>query len=729
MRNLHLIILQEFGIEARCLLREWERLRLRSSDYKNHTIFSLRCIHQELIPVSIKLKSTLDTPKARQIIRKAEKDLLQARVKAINIILVQVEKETQDCRTKLASIISQERLEQCQGFINKVSELRFNKVKQRQINTLNYLVSKKEGNITITSNNITLNRQGQSPPSARSRNITPATALLPPGEGDNSPPAAVHLPPEGNSLPNSQASNNNVAISSTSNNNNTTSNNTTCNSVSNSVNNQTNSQASQVPPSTQHRQLLPFLLGKEAIISREMHTFPWKLAPLPLNLIPLLQGKKTILPKPILLQLLITPLGHSQAGHSNNLPRASRQGTRHSPKHQPSQPSPKACATSREGTPSSTPPSSTSQGSSKEEPNPKWVINLSNKPLTPAQRSVLAKGPNFAVTPRQPPNLEYITAIEAACTKLSQQDAEELRADINRVLRSSHPPKPNLTKAQNIALRELKRHRDRIVLTADKVVAMVVMDKKDYINKSNQLLNQNTYKVISKDPTNTIKNKLINILKGIKTKTGLGSNTYKSMYPTGCVPPKFYGLPKIHKPDTPLRPIVSSCGSVTYGVAKELAKILKPLVGKSPHHINSTQDFVEQAKHFKLEAGECLSSYDVSALFTSVPIDPALNIIKDLLVKDNTLKERTVMEVEDIILLLEFCLKNTYFSFQGQFYEQVEGAAMGSPVSPIVANLYMEYLEQKALSTAPNPPSSGAGMWMTPWLSTRKQTNKAFYNT
>ena len=171
------------------------------------------------------------------------------------------------------------------------------------------------------------------------------------------------------------------------------------------------------------------------------------------------------------------------------------------------------------------------------------------------------------------------------------------------------------------------------------------------------------------------------------------------MYPTGCVPPKFYGLPKIHKPDTPLRSIVSSCGSVTYGVAKELAKILKPLVCKSPHHINSTQDFVEQAKHFKLEAGECLSSYDVSALFTSVPIDPALNIIKDLLDKDTTLKERTVMEVGDIILLLEFCLKNTYFSFQGQFYEQVEGAAMGSPVSPIVANLYMEYLEQKALST------------------------------
>ena len=145
------------------------------------------------------------------------------------------------------------------------------------------------------------------------------------------------------------------------------------------------------------------------------------------------------------------------------------------------------------------------------------------------------------------------------------------------------------------------------------------MDRQDYINKANQLLNQDTYKAITKDPTNTIKNKLINILKNIKTKTGLGTNTYKSMYPTGFVPPKFYGLPKIHKPDTPLRPIVSSCGSVTYGVAKELAKILKLLVGKSPHHINSTQDFVEQAKQFNLEPGECLSSYDVSACSPQSP--------------------------------------------------------------------------------------------------------------
>ena len=117
---------------------------------------------------------------------------------------------------------------------------------------------------------------------------------------------------------------------------------------------------------------------------------------------------------------------------------------------------------------------------------------------------MLAKGPNFAVSLRHPPNLEYLTAIESVCTKLGQQDAEELRADINRVLRSSHPSKPNITKGPSQAVREFKRNRDQIVLTADKGVAMVIMDREDYINKSNNLLNEPTYRAIPWDPTNMI---------------------------------------------------------------------------------------------------------------------------------------------------------------------------------------------------------------------------------
>ena len=102
-------------------------------------------------------------------------------------------------------------------------------------------------------------------------------------------------------------------------------------------------------------------------------------------------------------------------------------------------------------------------------------------------------------------------------------------------------------------------------------------------------------------------------------------------------------------------------------------------------------------------------SYDVTALFTSVPIQPVLKIIEEKLIQDKDLQQRTNMSIKHIIKLLDFCLRSTYFVFQGQYYEQVEGAAMGSPLSPIVANIYiyiyMEHFETKALETAPHPPS------------------------
>ena len=98
-------------------------------------------------------------------------------------------------------------------------------------------------------------------------------------------------------------------------------------------------------------------------------------------------------------------------------------------------------------------------------------------------------------------------------------------------------------------------------------------------------------------------------------------------------------------------------------------------------------------------------SFNVKALFTSVPIEPAIKIIKKLLEEDPNLKQRTSMAVNHIVSLLEFCLRSTYFTFKGRFYEQQEGAAMGSPINPIVANLYMEDLETKAIHSAQNPPS------------------------
>ena len=158
---------------------------------------------------------------------------------------------------------------------------------------------------------------------------------------------------------------------------------------------------------------------------------------------------------------------------------------------------------------------------------------------------------------------------------------------------------------------------------------------------------------------------------------------------------------------TPLRPIVSSRGSITYGVAKELAGIIHPLVGQSQHHLKNTQHIIEKIQQVKLQQGKVISSYDVKALFTSVPVDPAITIVQERLTQDPTLPQRTQMSIPQIITLLDFCLRNTYFLFQGKYYEQVHGAAMGSPISPLIANLFMEEFEAKALQSVLHPPAFG----------------------
>ena len=326
------------------------------------------------------------------------------------------------------------------------------------------------------------------------------------------------------------------------------------------------------------------------------------------------------------------------------------------------------------------------------------------------------------------PHGEYITVIEQACMKLKPHNAEERRAEMRGALRHSQEHKRNITKQEVQALVEFKKDQSRVILTADKGVAIVIMDKEKYKEKAKILLeDKGTYKILKTGQTNKMKTKLINLLRRIKSEGGINDNQYKKMYPTGAVPPKFYGLPKVHKRGIPLRSIVSSRGSISYEVAKELARILKPLVGSSPHHIKNTGDFIEHIKDVTHQAIEITTSYDVSALFTSVPTDAAINIIQRRLELDQELHLRTTMKVEHITSLLEFALKTTYFQFQGSFYEQISGAAIGSPISPIVANLFMEDFEVKAINTAQNPPK----MWKRVTLvsSWTLQEKKNFSNT
>nr|XP_054755266.1 uncharacterized protein LOC129261230 [Lytechinus pictus] len=90
------------------------------------------------------------------------------------------------------------------------------------------------------------------------------------------------------------------------------------------------------------------------------------------------------------------------------------------------------------------------------------------------------------------------------------------------------------------------------------------------------------------------------------------------------------------------------------------------------------------------------------SLFTNVPIEGACSMALQRMQSDPTLAERTTLMPEQLAELLEFVFRSTYFLYRGSFYEQTEGAAMGSPVSAVVANIYMEGFEQNALPKCPS---------------------------
>ena len=177
----------------------------------------------------------------------------------------------------------------------------------------------------------------------------------------------------------------------------------------------------------------------------------------------------------------------------------------------------------------------------------KWVINLSKTPLTEEQLSLLQKGPNYAITPKYFPIEAYITATEQVSSRLTAHEADEFRLEVNKILKQQqqhHNNKCNLNPSQCRALTQLKQDNSRVVLTADKGVTMVIMDQEDYTNKALGLLQDtNTYKVLPKDPTSQLKNKLISLVKDIKHTGGLCTTKYKQLYPTSAVPPVLWPTP------------------------------------------------------------------------------------------------------------------------------------------------------------------------------------------
>ena len=187
-----------------------------------------------------------------------------------------------------------------------------------------------------------------------------------------------------------------------------------------------------------------------------------------------------------------------------------------------------------------------------------WVKNLSSRELTEEEKSVLAKGLNYNT--KDATQLDFIADLEHALktNNIEEHTMNNIRHEVTTHL--YHHKKPtDLPKTERQTLKTLRNDPNIIILLADKGRTTVVMDKTDYSNKARKLLqDEKTYKKLNKNPTKTTISRINKKLKSLKDEQKLDDKTYHKVRPSDATTARFYGLPKIHKPNTPLRPIVSS---------------------------------------------------------------------------------------------------------------------------------------------------------------------------
>ncbi|XP_071441632.1 uncharacterized protein [Hetaerina americana] len=278
-------------------------------------------------------------------------------------------------------------------------------------------------------------------------------------------------------------------------------------------------------------------------------------------------------------------------------------------------------------------------------------------------------------------------SIEQAVRNVSQDVAEEVRAEVSTFLKRAKPPKANLKQSELSALRRLSRNKDITILPADKGNATVILKTEDYRRKILDLLDDAAYRKLSRDPTESITKRTVELIK----KSNIPTEISRNLRPQAPAPPRMYGLPKIHKTGIPLRPIVSAIGSPTYNLAKYLTGVLAPHVGNCSHHVKNSADFINTLRGIHLNPSDIMISLDVVSLFTRVPLQETLSLLEKKFDADT-------------VKLFHHALTSTYFTFDNSYYEQKDGVAMGSPLSPAIANFFMEEFEEHALQSAPYRP-------------------------
>ena len=253
-------------------------------------------------------------------------------------------------------------------------------------------------------------------------------------------------------------------------------------------------------------------------------------------------------------------------------------------------------------------------------------------------------------------------------------------------------PKQNLTKGELEALKQLEKRQDIIISNADKGGAVVIMDTDKFIEEADcQLSDSTNYKKLQKDPT-LQNNKLVNdTTTRFKKEKLLPQNIADGLNTSNPRTPKFYLSPKIHKPNNPGRPVISSVDCHTSNISRCVDYHLQPIVKNIPSYIKDTNDFIKKTKDLKVPKDAILVSLDVKALYTSIPNSEGIAAVKKAY--DKYQQKTVATKVLTTFLALILTLNN--FIFNCKLYLQIKGCEMGTICAPAYENIFMAYFEEK----------------------------------
>ena len=335
------------------------------------------------------------------------------------------------------------------------------------------------------------------------------------------------------------------------------------------------------------------------------------------------------------------------------------------------------------------------------------------------QKLVLCRGLKFAF-PQRVSSTEVKASFEKAYWRLEPNLPEDLKDLSAATLRSValnyiHRRGPKSPKSLLKAINQLKRRDDIVITKPDKGSGVVVMDKPEYLHLlSEASINDATkFRVVDPERPKTRgrppkhyhpllqkEKELESIVRRI-----LPKSIADSVRPTGSRLAHLYGLPKTHKERLAMRPILSATQTYNYGLAKWLEEKLQPL-SYNQYTITDVFEFADEIRHLQINTGDILVSYDVSSLFTNVPLEETIQILADKAFVNNWFNETHHLNLSrmDLVDLLRASTKDQLFLFNGQLYEQTDGVAMGSPLGPLLANVFMGSIEETLVHEGKMPP-------------------------